>query len=54
VAEYRAIFGGAGAGSQTVGGVPDENRLTMSPTGEMGIHLSPCLKSKRGFRLKGD
>jgi hypothetical protein len=34
-----AIFGGAGADSRTAGGAPDGNRLTMSRTGEMGIHL---------------
>jgi hypothetical protein len=27
-------------------GAPDENRFTMSRTGEMGVRLSPCLKSK--------
>jgi len=39
-------------GSQTVGGAPDENRFTTSRTGEMGIKSSPCLKSKRRFRIK--
>jgi hypothetical protein len=32
-------------------GAPDENRFTMSRTGEMGVRLSPCLKSKRRSRL---
>jgi hypothetical protein len=33
-----------------LGGAPDENRFTMSRTGEMGVRLSPCLKSKKRFR----
>jgi Protein of unknown function (DUF3175) len=40
------------AGSQTVGGAPDENCFTMSRTGGMGVKSAPCLKSKRRFRLR--
>jgi hypothetical protein len=45
VAEYRAIFGGAGADLRLLG-APDENRFTMSRTGEMGVRLSPCFKKE--------
>jgi hypothetical protein len=45
VAEMAGNFGGAGTDLRSLGG-PDEN-LFRNVASEMGVLLSPCLKSKR-------
>jgi hypothetical protein len=37
----------ADADFRLLGHAPNENRFTMSQTGEVGRHLPPCLKSKK-------
>jgi len=49
VAEYRAIFGGAGADVRLLGAL-QMKILSHIANGEMGVHFVPFLKSKRRFR----